>query len=465
MPLLDKLTPDPEDEPDFNPPPHKKSSGFADLPMDRGNRKIPIPEMLPSREGRRQVSIGALMERIVDQFHEENTPDDSAIRAAETRADRIALLKPTVDYILSVESVDADPEQQTNITRMAYSEIFGFGPIDGFIDDEEVTTISLEGTEKVSIRRGHDELTPVPLIFEDNAHMKDIIGRMLKRAGAALREDMPLVEVGFHADNGRFVSMSMFAPPVVINLSADIRLHPLQSPTLDDLLERGTLTKQSVQLLRALMQSEYGFTLVGQPESGKTMTLSALLTELPNPAQTIAIERTGELHLPEGMARAVVHWDDGDGSNYVSFGQRIEEHAEGDYTTLVLDEVRADEPHTIAPLLRTDSPKTPRLIWSFRGAPDSKRLISSLGMLARRADVAEGEALVRNLFERMPFVVTVRRLNGKIELRSVAEWVYPEGSDNVQLRDLLKTSGGETELTGEKPSHALPGLAASFWKV
>jgi hypothetical protein len=43
-------------------------------------------------------------------------------------------------------------------------------------------------------------------------------------------------------------------------------------------------------------------------------------------------------------------------------------------------------------------------------------------MLARRASVGQGELLVHALYERLPFVITVARIGGRLQLFSVAEW-------------------------------------------
>lgn len=459
MPILDKMNQN--NFPDDDNRPQKRVS-FADVPDDNP-RKHPMPKMVPSREGRRQISVAALVERIISQFEAENTPDDSAVRAAQTRAERAKLLLPVVDYVMSVESVKVDDNVKTDIMRVAYSAIFGFGRLDQYIEDETITTLTIEGIQKISVRRGHGELEQVDFAFEDEAELKTIVKRLLKRAGADMREDMPIVEAGVRAENERFVSVSFFGPPAAYTINLDIRLHPAQAPTLETLVERETLTPESADLLRALARSEYGFTLVGQPESGKTMTLSALLTELPEPDQAVAIERTGELHLPEGMTSYTVDWPQGVGMEGITFGEQVERHAEGDYTTIVLDEVRADEPYSIAPLLSIED--APRLIWSFRGQPDSKRLISALGMLARRADEAQGDLLVGNLFARMPFVISVRRLNGRIELREIGEWYYPDGSDLVKYRAIMQRIGGDMVMTGDVPSHPLPGVDDDFYRM
>jgi Flp pilus assembly CpaF family ATPase len=458
MPLLDKMsrnnTPD-----DSNGKGHDSGIDLSSL-MPKPKPKREEPQFFPAHGGRRQISYVALIERIQEQFEAENTPDNSVVRAARTRTGRLQLLLPVIDYVLAVESVMLDDETKAEIIQTAYSEIFGFGPLDQFIDDERVTTVTVEGAEKVAVRYGQGDLERIPPIFESESHLRVVVDRLLAEANAVLQDNMPLIEAGLRTEGGRFMSLSVAAPPISILTNLDMRLHPVEPPTFETLTERNTLTDDGAALLRALMHSSYGVMVVGQPESGKTMTLSAMLTELPNPHEAVAVERTGEMHLPDGMAQAVVHWAE-DAADVVTFGAQIQAQLKQGYKVMVLDEVRADEPFTIAPLLTVENP--PRLIWSFRGAPDEKRLTSALGMLARRANAMLGEELVRKLFERMPFVVTVRRLRGTVELRGVGEWYYPEGSDSVRLRTLLKTMNGETFTTGEKPSRPLPGLGDDFW--
>jgi type IV secretory pathway ATPase VirB11/archaellum biosynthesis ATPase len=457
MPILDKMNQNhpPEDNNGHQP---GDDEPLFDYPKPEPvQRRRPQPEFLDARLGRAAITVSALVERIVDAVTAEHTPDDSAIRAAKTRADRLKLLRPVVDYVLSVESVEANNDQTAELMRLAYSDLFGLGPLDALIDDPAITTISLEGANKVSVRRGHGEMMPLDILFEDISHFKDVVGRLLQRADATLTDENPLIEVGFQAENGRFISVNLAAPPVTVALSLDIRLHPVEGPTLEGLVARGTLDARGARVLRALMASDYGFVLAGQPEAGKTMTLSGLLTALPDPARAAALERTGELHLPEGMTRILPDWS---GMPGVTFGEQVAAHHDGGYRTLVLDEVRADEPHTIAPLLTAADP--PRMIWSMRGSPAAKRLRAALDMLARRADMANGDQLSDRLFERMPFVVSVRRLDGVIQLREVGEWVRGEGG-YWGYQPLMQQTMGEMLLMETVPEHRLAGIEDDFW--
>ncbi len=77
------------------------------------------------------------------------------------------------------------------------------------------------------------------------------------------------------------------------------------------------------------------------------------------------------------------------------------------------------------------------MIWGVRGVPDAKRRQRAMGKLARRAAVGQGATLVHALYERLPFVLTVARIQDSLRLFSVAEWqsrVDSDYPDYVMLR-------------------------------
>jgi hypothetical protein len=176
--------------------------------------------------------------------------------------------------------------------------------------------------------------------------------------------------------------------------------------------------------------------------------LNALALALPE-GKWAAIERTGEMRLPDTFARYQPDWG-GVGRDAISFGDRIYEALGDSPDCLLIDEVRADEPTSIAPLLTRDD--VPRQIWSFRGAPDHKRLQSALGMLARRAEVGAGEALVHAMYDRLPFVVSVVRVKGQLKLFSIAEWQSRIDTDYPDYVQLFRFDNGAARKTEAVPA-------------
>jgi Flp pilus assembly CpaF family ATPase len=436
---------------------HEQTNG-DDWQPRRNADKGREPELVAGHSGRRLYSLNALAERISTAFVEEFGTDSADLREADTPTKRLKLLLGTVDYVMAVESVAMGPTEKAELINRVYSNLFGYGPLDKLFLDPRLTTIVLEGADKASVRYGHGELESLGPIFQTNDELRRIIARLLMDAGSELREDQPFIEAGFMAGE-RPACINLVTPTLTFQLTADIRLHGAALPTLDDLVASGFMTAQARTLLEAIVHSSHGLLIVAETESGKTTLLSVLAQLLPNPVQTIAVERAGELRLPPGVERLAARWPVGEQPG-VTFGEQIGHALDRKPACLILDEVRSDEPLTIAPLL--ELPQAPRLIWSFRGAIFAKRLQSALSMLARRADFGQGETLVRSLYQRLPFVVTVNRVGGQLRLWSIAEWQFRHSPDYPTYTTLMQVSEGRLQLTAERPMLPLD-LPEEYW--
>lgn len=383
------------------------------------------PQFVTARRGTRMMSMAALKERIVERFIEEYGEDSPLVRQADTSAKRLRLVLDVSNYVLAVESVILSSEERAALVKDIYSDLFGYGALDALFLDESITTISIYGADHTSVRYGHGDLVDLKPQFEDTEHLRRIIGRLMMDAGAELREDIPSIETGLQVGDRR-AAINVIMPPFSPVISVDIRLHPKTAPSFDSLIEGGFMTPEAAAFIQRIAASKYGICVVGESESGKTTLLGALAALLPQTGVSVAVERSGETSIPPHIERLMVKWAVGD-QDGVSFGGQIEAALAHQPTLLLLDEIRADEPLSIAPLLSIDSP--PRQVWSVRGVPDAKRLQSALGMLARRSAIGQGEKLVHALYERLPFVLTTARIGGRLQLFSIAEWQSRVDSD------------------------------------
>ncbi len=416
--------------------------------MTEDSRNGQSPKFVPARSGARMFTQAALLERIEDAFADEHDPDQLAHFTQQERYGRIL---ETTDYVLAVESVQLSSDDKADLVRKVYSHLFAFGDLDELFADERITTIALNGADKASVRYGHDELVSITPPFADEQHLRTVIDRLLVDAGAERREDIDVIETGL-VINQRPVSISAVLPSVAFGMNVDIRLHPRYAPTLDDLVAQGFMTAEALKLLRALLASPYGFVIVGETETGKTTLLNALAQELRQPERLASVERAGELRLPPAATAYVVRWQVGY-TPAATFGDQVYAALVSEPTCLILDEVRADEPEATAPLLNTELPV--RQIWALRGVPAHKRLQSALGMLARRAEPGRGEELVYALYERLPFIVTVARIQKQLQLFSIAEWQSRVDTEYPDYVMLMRYEDGRAQLTGNAPARWL----------
>jgi pilus assembly protein CpaF len=401
------------------------------------------PNLITGRGGTRLYSLSALVEKVEVQFRAEYDADAPALIAANTPVKRLRLIIDVLNYVLAVESINLSNDDRAEAIQRVYSSLFGYGPLDSLLLDERITNLILEGEAKAAVRYGNGDLVPLGALFDDETHLSRIINRLLDDANAELSREAPFIEAGLIIGE-RPVRVSAVMPPYATALSVDIRVHPKQAPTLDDLVASNFMSDEAFQLLRKIASSKYGFCIVGETGAGKTTLLNAMLAHVPQ-QQLASVERALELRLGESAVRFATQWRSDNTKTPASFGEQILNALESAPECVVLDEVRSDEPMSIAPLLELET--SPRLIWAVRGVPDSKRLQSALGMLARRANIGIGEALVHALYERIPFVITLAKVrnhaSGETDLKlfSIAEWQsrvdsdYPDYVMLMQFRD------------------------------
>jgi Flp pilus assembly CpaF family ATPase len=291
-----------------------------------------------------------------------------------------------------------------------------------------------------------------------------MLQRLLMRAGAEWRPETPIIEAGLMVE-GRRVCVTVAFPPYVSEIAADIRVHPARSITLSDLVTNGFMTEQAMRVIDALARSPHGCVVVGEPESGKTTLLGSMLSQIGTSSRMMTVERAGELSVPDGTVRLVPRWAAEAGDD-LTFGEQILSALNAKPDVLVLDEVRADEPETITPLLKATD--VPRMMWSLRGSSEPGRIRSALNMLARMADSSQPEAMVYQLYRRLPFVLVVRRRRNMLTLREIAEWQFPADASQSGLQyadyvPLLAMQADQLLPTGNLPACSLD-LPEDFWR-
>jgi type IV secretory pathway ATPase VirB11/archaellum biosynthesis ATPase len=419
------------------------------------------PKILQSVTGAR-ISLEALLERIVEQFNIEHGDDSPVFKQAETRAQRMKLVSEVTKYIFAVESLQLMPSEQADIIHRVYGEIYGYGPLDPLLADERVTTISLEGVDKASVRYGpSEELTVLDSLFTDNLHLNEIVRRILRDARATYIEGMAFIEVGM-TYNGRKISINIAFPPFTLETTVDIRVHPEQMPSLDDLVESEFMSEDAATLLRALIQSQHGMVIMGEPESGKTTLLSAMTQEMKNLGHIVTAERTGEICPPDNVNQRVVRWGYGD-DEPIWYEEHVRQALKESPHTLILDEITADQAQAInLPLTQANAP---RQIWAFRGGTIIKRIRSAITMVAQRANPSDPNGMERAVYERLPFVILTKRNKAKkkLQLLEIIEWQYINGSEYPDLISLMEQGWFGIEVSGRKPQRDID-LPDSFWE-
>ena len=201
----------------------------------------------------------------------------------ETRlAEAIATAHLTISETLKAE-----------LQRDILNEFFGFGPIQPLLEDASITEVMVNGPNRVYVERA-GKLTLTNLRFDDDAHVRRVIDRIILPLGRRIDPDSPLVDARL-PDGSR---VNAVIPPVAIDgPSITIRKFSKHRLTVEDLIQFGSLTPQIGEFLKACVVSRLNVVVSGGTGSGKTTLLNVLSGFIPGSERIVTIEDAAELQL------------------------------------------------------------------------------------------------------------------------------------------------------------------------
>jgi pilus assembly protein CpaF len=186
------------------------------------------------------------------------------------------------------------PEKE-RISLEVLGEVFRLGPLEPLLQDPAISDILVNGAKEVYIeRRGVLEETGI--IFKDNAHLMQIINKIVSAVGRRVDESSPMVDARL-ADGSR---VNVIIPPLAIDgPHLSIRRFGRIPITEQDLLATQTLTQPMLELLRAAVKARLNIVVSGGTGAGKTTLLNVLSGYISEKERIVTIEDSAELHLKQ----------------------------------------------------------------------------------------------------------------------------------------------------------------------
>src|SRR6266704_5011911 len=135
--------------------------------------------------------------------------------------------------------------ERERLSREILDEIFGLGPLEPLLKDHSISDILVNRFDKVYVERG-GKLERTGLSFKDNAHLMQIIDRIVSRVGRRVDESSPMV-VARLADGSR---VNAIIPPLALDGAClSIRRFGRDRVTARNMLENKTMTEPMLELL------------------------------------------------------------------------------------------------------------------------------------------------------------------------------------------------------------------------
>ncbi|WP_134767510.1 CpaF family protein [Nocardioides sp. 1609] len=183
--------------------------------------------------------------------------------------------------------------ERGRVTEDITDDILGFGPIEPYLRDPDVSEVMVNGFDSIWLERA-GRLVRADARFADESHLRRIIDKIVSRIGRRVDESSPMVDARL-PDGSR---VNAVVPPLAIDGSAlTIRKFAADPLGIDDLVNSGTLTPQSAGFLEACVRGRLNIVVSGGTGAGKTTTLNVLSSFIPDDERIVTIEDAAELQL------------------------------------------------------------------------------------------------------------------------------------------------------------------------
>jgi len=175
------------------------------------------------------------------------------------------------------------------------NELLGLGPLEPLLRDDDITDILVNGHSQVYVEK-FGKLHHTDVTFQDDQHLMLIIDRIVSQVGRRVDESSPMVDARLR-DGSR---INAIIPPLALDgPSLSIRRFGKPRYDIEALVDKGSVTREMVDFLRAVVKARLNIIVCGGTGSGKTTMLNCLSGFIPEDERIVMIEDSAELSLQQ----------------------------------------------------------------------------------------------------------------------------------------------------------------------
>ena len=267
-----------------NQPPPENQGGEGSKLSSLQSRRVNAPITSPQAG-----SYFDLKTRVQNKLLSELDPSMDVTRTDDVRR----TIQDLFEQILAEENIVLSRPERARLFEQIAAEILGFGPLQPLLEDDTITEIMVNGPKNVYVER-KGKLHRVPVTFESNDHVMRIIDRIVAPLGRRIDESSPYVDARLQ-DGSR---VNAVIPPIsLVGPTLTIRKFSRNPITVEQLIQFGSISPESVQFLKACVEARLNILISGGTGSGKTTLLNVMSSFIPGDERIITIENAAELQL------------------------------------------------------------------------------------------------------------------------------------------------------------------------
>lgn len=169
--------------------------------------------------------------------------------------------------------------------------LLAYGPLTPFLDGSIIYEELIIHGDEVSYVDEKGRLVAFDEPISDDEVMH-VVSKLLASVGASVDESHPVIQAQVLGGKAR---LGVVMPPIADRIDVTLRRYLAKRETFDELIGWGAITPAAASLLAASIRTSTGLIVTGQPGSGKTTLVNALLRSAPPSLRLIACEDTPEL--------------------------------------------------------------------------------------------------------------------------------------------------------------------------
>jgi len=254
--------------------------------------RVPQAAPLSKKDEVREIRLYQVKKRIHHLLLERL--DLSALEELEESV-RAREIRQALAVLMEEEEEPLNLVEKTRLNRELEFEILGLGPLEPLLADPTISDILVNRHNQVYVER-HGRLELADIRFQDSEHLLKIINKIVSNVGRRIDESTPMVDARL-PDGSR---VNAIIPPLALDgPMLCIRRFSVQRPTLEDLIEKGSLTAPIGEVLKAGAVAKLNVLISGGTGAGKTTLLNILSGFIPANERIITIEDSAELQLQQ----------------------------------------------------------------------------------------------------------------------------------------------------------------------
>lgn len=232
----------------------------------------------------------------IKKIHEEllNVLDLSLVVNMPERSAR-AQIREAATRQLDIGAAPLSAQSRQRVIRGIENEVLGLGPLEALLADPSIADILVNRFDSVYVERG-GQLERTKVQFRDDAHLLNIIDRIVSAVGRRIDESSPMVDARLK-DGSR---VNAIIPPLALDGPVvSIRRFTKEKLSTDDLIKIGSMSESMAEFMRSVVRARLNVLVSGGTGTGKTTMLNILSGFISPKERMVTIEDSAELQLQQ----------------------------------------------------------------------------------------------------------------------------------------------------------------------